>query len=50
MEPLWSPAVALLTSIRHTLEGAGGGVLAEHADKIGDLVEKIDHVTGALPG
>jgi hypothetical protein len=40
----------LLTSVRHTLEGAGGGVLAEHADKIGDLVEKIDHVTGALPG
>jgi hypothetical protein len=40
----------LLTSVRHALEGAGGGVLAEHADKIGELVEKIDHVTGALPG
>jgi hypothetical protein len=40
----------LLTSVRHTLEGAGGGVLAEHADKIGDLVEKIEHVTRALPG
>jgi hypothetical protein len=50
MEPSWSPAVALLTSVRHTLEGAGGGILAEHADQIGDLVEKIDHATCALPG
>jgi hypothetical protein len=39
----------LLTSVRHTLEGAGGGILAEHADKIGDLVGRIDHVTRALP-
>jgi hypothetical protein len=40
----------LLTSVRHTLEGAGGGVLAEHADKIGNLVEKIDHITRVLTG
>jgi hypothetical protein len=39
----------LLTSLLDTLEGAGGGVLAEHADKIGGLVGKIDQVISRLP-
>lgn len=39
----------LLTSVRHTLEGAGGGVVAEHADKIADLISKIDQVRDGLP-
>jgi hypothetical protein len=40
----------LLTSVRHTIEGASGGVLAEHSEKIGDLVEKVEHLMRELPG
>jgi hypothetical protein len=38
----------LLTSLRHTLESASGGVLVEHADKIGELVVKIEQVARSL--
>lgn len=38
----------LLTSARHTLEGAAGGVVAEHADKVGNALELFDRVITSL--
>jgi hypothetical protein len=47
-EPRRGVARELLASVRHTLEGAAGGALAEHADKLEEVYDLLDRAIGAL--
>ena len=47
-DPPRGVARELLTSARHTLEGAAGGGVAEHADKLADVYELFDRAISAL--